>query len=201
MDKVIKSTDKEKDTIVFDDSFKGKMANKADAAWRELEKVKEDPEALEKFKEKISKNIELADKNLEKHDTDGTFAEIFEETPDDSYLDVLKTACGVEEDDAIGEDVLTDEEEAELAAWSEEDAINTDFITPEQLHRSFDLDEDLSDAEMSVMKRLETEAKEAGEYEPVRYNELLRRNEGGFKQGAKEKWKKIVASEMAKLDI
>lgn len=197
--KVFTAKEADIDTITFDDSFKGKMDNRADAAWRELEKVKNDPEALEKFKEKIRKNIELADKNIEKYDTDGKFEEIFEEIPEDGYMELLKAACGVEDDEVIGEDELTEEEEAELAAWSEEDVINSDFITAEQLHRSFDLGEDLSEAEMNLMRRLEKQAMEVGEYEPVTYNELTRRNEGGFKQGMKEKWKKIIADEVAKL--
>ena len=102
---------------------------------------------------KIRKNIELADKNIEKYDTDGRFAEIFEEIPEDDYMELLKTACEVEDDDDIGEEELTAEEEAELAEWSEEDVINSDFITPEQLHKSFDLGEDLSDEEMITMKK------------------------------------------------
>lgn len=199
MEKKVFTAKEDKDTITFDDSFKGKMANKADAAWREYEKVKDDPVALAKFKEKIRKNIELADKNIEKYDTDGRFAEIFEEIPEDDYMELLKTACEVEDDDDIGEEELTAEEEAELAEWSEEDVINSDFITAEQLHKSFDLGEDLSDEEMITMKKLERAAIKAGEYEPVVYNELTRRNEGGFKPGMKDKWKTIVASEMAKL--
>ena len=104
MEKKVFTAKEDKDTITFDDSFKGKMANKADAAWREYEKVKDDPVALAKFKEKIRKNIELADKNIEKYDTDGRFAEIFEEIPEDDYMELLKTACEVGDDDDIGEE-------------------------------------------------------------------------------------------------
>ena len=35
MEKKVFTAKEDKDTITFDDSFKGKMANKADAAWRE----------------------------------------------------------------------------------------------------------------------------------------------------------------------
>lgn len=195
--KVISAADRERDTITFDDSFKGKMANKADAAWRELEKAKDNPEALEAYRAKIRENLALSEKNIEKQDKDGKFSEIFEAVPDDSYMELLKTACGVEEDEVIGEEELTAEEEADITEWSETDVINSDFLTPEQLHRSFDLDEDLSEQEMLLMRSLESRAIEMGDYTPVVYNEITGRTEGGFVNGAKDKWKKIIAEEVA----
>ena len=197
--KVISAADRERDTITFDDSYKGKMANKADVAWRELEKAKDNPEALEAYRAKIRENIALADKNIEKQDKDGKFQEIFENVPEDSYMDLLKTACGVEEDEVIGEEELTAEEEAEISLWSETDVINSDFLTPEQLHRSFDLGENLTEQEMLLMRSLESRAIEAGEYTPVVYNEITRRTEGGFVKGAKDKWKNIIAEEVDRL--